>query len=468
MTRLMTCEYDEIIWDDESRNDFPELAAAIDSYNADTLKGSESAIEEYSQTAKQQYEDNQEYFMEYSDDYKVNFARVDDQVFSFISSYYGYSGGAHGYYGNDGVNFDVATGEKIKLSDVISDEDKLLEVLLEKLKTDYPELMENEPGAEENLIGYITGENREYLSWVMMPYGVTFFFNPYALGSYAAGAQEVTITYLDNPELFTDKYSASGDEWAISSSEAYVDVDGDGKSDHIYTDNDYEYYDNYSEVKAINIYVNDKNYSFDDSCFNYDNIFIAKHADAYFMYVIALHENDYHGIDIYMITGEDVTKSGSFFGNISARDIGFDYTSTENAYSEMKGVLYNPNHFYLSSRMDLISTFGAVKTYHMDKVGRAVPDEGQLFRVSDASGPDLSTKVEITAKEVDEEGNVGEDITIPAGKKFKVFRTDDEAFADCRLEDGSLFRLEVDKSDWPRKINGKELEEVIDGTIFAG
>ncbi|MBO4863470.1 MAG: DUF4163 domain-containing protein [Eubacterium sp.] len=471
LTRLLTCTYDEVMMDDASRKSFPELAEAIDKYNETANDFKENSMAELAEEAKYQFE-NTDYFVsennEYTDEKKIKLTRVDDQVFSFTESYYSFAGGAHGYAGTFGVNIDTQTGEEIKLSDVITDEDKLIEAIYEKLDKYYPEVRENYEDADKNVYRYIKGEYKEDMCWAMMPYGISLFFNAYSLGPYALGAQTITLTYLDDPELFSDKYTADNGDWVLSREEALIDVDGDGKSDHVYMENDYVYHEdyNYSEITATNIYINDNKYTFEENSFDNDSLII-KHDDKYYMYVIGVHENDYRLIDFYELSADGAKKIGEYFGNVSPSEMDYDYDSEPNSFTDRIGVIYNPNHFYLSYRLDLLSTFSGIKAFEIGEDGRTHALD-ELYHVSEKVSPEFTTKIELTVKDVDEAGNVGEEKTIPVGKKFKVFRTDDETFADCRLEDGSLFRLEVDKSDWPRKIDGKELEEVLDGTIFAG
>ncbi len=80
--------------------------------------------EELLQTAKGHYEsekDQDYYFMNYYINESVAVYRIDDRIASFCTIYNDYEGGAHGFYAFDGATFDVESGKKMQLEDILSD-----------------------------------------------------------------------------------------------------------------------------------------------------------------------------------------------------------------------------------------------------------------------------------------------------------------------------------------------------------
>ena len=77
--------------------------------------------------------------------------RVDGQVLSILDSFSNYYGGAHGYYGLNGFNYDSQTGEEISIEDVVSSMDDLRNAAAEVFSRDYADLIEAEPGCEDYL-----------------------------------------------------------------------------------------------------------------------------------------------------------------------------------------------------------------------------------------------------------------------------------------------------------------------------
>ena len=449
--------FQKLFINDEGRNTFPKLAEAIDKYNDGVEASKETFLSEKAEYLKNYNgDDSAAYFKR-----EIKLTRVDDSVFSFIETrnQFKYNGWTQEYYTSAGINIDTDTGEEIKLSDVIADEEKLIGLIYEKLDEWDPTLRERGDNVDDIVIKYINGEYEDELCWVMMPYGITVFFNPGVLIAEAVVPLEITVTYLDNPELFTDKYTADKGNWAIPVSEAYIDVNGDGKSDHVYAESAAGE-DSYEETKT-GIYVNDKAYTFDNPYSHIKEFNIIKNGDAYYMYVITTQESDIIHTFIYKLSGSEVTFIGEEDGVISsgARDYDndFDFYRT--------GCLYNPEKFYLSYTIYMLDVFWGAKTAKIggDGVASMLDD---YYAVSEKVSPEFTAKTDITVKEVDEAGSVGEEKTIPAETKFKIFRCDYESFVDCVLEDGSLIRIEMEKSDpddiWPDLINGKSMYEVLD------
>lgn len=56
---------------------------------------------------------------------------------------------------------------------------------------------------------------------------------------------------------------------------------------------------------------------------------------------------------------------------------------------------------------------------------------------------------------------------IPAGTKLTLYRTDGSSLVDLKAGD-TLYRIEVDHSEWPYTINGVEEEEYFDGIMYGG
>ena len=49
-----------------------------------------------------------------------------------------------------------------------------------------------------------------------------------------------------------------------------------------------------------------------------------------------------------------------------------------------------------------------------------------------------------------------------------LLRTDNISVVDLSMEDGRIVRVEVSKDQYPYTVDGKEIEEVFDGMMFAG
>ena len=149
-------------------------------------------------------------FHEYIESLDFAAARADTSVISFIMTTYMDTGGAHGLYGDFGINYDTDTGELIKFSELSEYPDKFYNDTLaynrELSQTDeYKERM-----FEEGFLGEDEFENVLYADekWYLSDEGLVFISNPYELGPYAAGIIRFVIPYDELSEMgLKEEYS---------------------------------------------------------------------------------------------------------------------------------------------------------------------------------------------------------------------------------------------------------------------
>lgn len=149
-------------------------------------------------------------FIEYYISEGVSIYRLDDCVVSFCGGYEAYTGGAHGYYGYDGATFDVHSGKKLTLEDILSDAegfyDKAVSYILEKLDemndegilfSNYREVVETETFGETPVCWYLDNTG------IVIQYGL------YSVAPYVAGAPDVTLPYDEFGQYMEDEYLPS-------------------------------------------------------------------------------------------------------------------------------------------------------------------------------------------------------------------------------------------------------------------
>ena len=64
--------------------------------------------------------------------------------------------------------------------------------------------------------------------------------------------------------------------------------------------------------------------------------------------------------------------------------------------------------------------------------------------------------------------NFSQPAEIPAGTKLFVTATDEERRVTVEDEEGTAYQLQVDGQDWPHTIEGRDIEELFEGLVFAG
>ena len=141
-------------------------------------------------------------FPDYQDLNDVFIRRADTLAVSLLEWSFNYEGGVHGMSGVRGRNFDSKTGRELMLSDVCPDLPKLAEVIRAQLCREYPDASFATNGAEN--VNLLMGAGN--IAWTLDPTGVTFYFNPYLIGSYSEGIFATTVLFDEHPELFVETY----------------------------------------------------------------------------------------------------------------------------------------------------------------------------------------------------------------------------------------------------------------------
>ena len=118
-----------------------------------------------------------------------------ENIATFTIFSHNYTGGAHGLYGTDFVLVDLKKKAVIKVEDIFvkSAQDKLKSLLWERYRNQY----HNEQG---ELIEPFMSKDDFYVSEnvYFSREGITFVYPPYALGSYAEGEKELTLSFYEN------------------------------------------------------------------------------------------------------------------------------------------------------------------------------------------------------------------------------------------------------------------------------
>lgn len=144
---------------------------------------------------------DEEYFeasnVPYSYDSEVARVRYfDGNYVSFVQEGYDYFGGAHGLPLWEGYVFDLETGERLLLPDLVSDTE---EELKELVTAYFSEIIDKSPDdfwqdAKETVYESIS---LEMTNFALEDEGISFIMDPYSIAAYVMGFQEVTVPYSE-------------------------------------------------------------------------------------------------------------------------------------------------------------------------------------------------------------------------------------------------------------------------------
>lgn len=117
----------------------------------------------------------------------------DGDRFSFRQMDYDYIGGVHGMPYWAGFTFNLHTGERLGLSDVIENSEQELKDIVVRYFEEY--MAQSPDGFWDDALTVVRDRTDLSSDFYLREDGICFYFGPYMLSSYAAGFQQVTIPF---------------------------------------------------------------------------------------------------------------------------------------------------------------------------------------------------------------------------------------------------------------------------------
>lgn len=469
---------------EESKDTYPELYRSLNDAAIRSLESSadnaNSLIAQAQEDAGNSRNENRPFYGPYSDYLRVSVSRADSKVFSYFEDYSSFMGGAHGMYGRTGYTYDVKTGKKLSVTDVVKlSEDDLIPVLKEKLLAqndvdEYDDLDEKLKGYKldsETVFDEDTPELTIGYDWYLDHDGMHFYFGPYEIASYAVGAADVVIAYDELPGTVNEEYLPDENTgYIVNSDIEMVGREWDDESDtglhFVYdTDESEENYDYGYDCTALTLKKGDKFATAEDEYFtyNYDKNYLKQYKvvtaeGREYIYVCALTFNDYTDVIVFDISNDDVKLAGVFTCHLV-------YDTSDSEYAG-EFIPTDPENMIFGQVGDLFGTYTCYGRYVVGDDG--MPESvDSVYKISWGSREARSLKsVRVTM--LDDEYNEQGEETVDAGEHFLPIRTDNSSFVDCRLDDGRLVRLKFSQTGYPSQIDGVNVDDLFEGLVYAG
>lgn len=452
------CEAVSVVLADESAELYPELAIELEDKNEAEKQNVISACEEFVNSYYYESEDERQYYDE--NDITLSevgsrvITRADSNILSMYDPWYSYYGGVHGMYGKFGNSYDTRTGEELKFSDVVVDPQAFFRFANERIQEQYGGNDYEQPA---DITEYLADFNDDtVLSWWVDYQGVTIYFGPYELGSYAMGAVETKIFFSEAPQLFNPLYTYVPDSYVIpmtEMTELLLDMDGDGVIEYIsyeeVQDPESEY-----EFNCTDVYVNGDKLTVDGWHYLSDN-YIAFLDGKYYFVTFRTAEGDWCYTSIANLTDMkslDATVESNGFASYGYTS---DYGDDGYCYYEYSTAQFtDPNLIRMNKNSDFLGTMSGNVDCHMDSNGNILANSDQcLFNAYYA----MKAKKDIVCKQVDYSGNVVGETKIKAGSYYAVLRGDCKTYADLV----EISENEIDTNDYyyPLLEEGRTLRE---------
>ncbi len=284
-------------------------------------------------------------------------------------------------------------------------------------------------------------ENAEAPEWTVLQSVMTEDHETAAVASEYAAEQETA--YAANPDSFIIRLQ--------DSMQADVLNDGNPLTLGITTIPNADY-----DVAAIDIVLKDGDTvkafeTFDKWSYVIDSYYVKK-GDRHFLYVFGTYENDYTLLDVFELTNAVIKKNGALPVFPSDEETG----------------LQDPAHLHLSTAFDVINSCVGSRMYQVGEDG--VPESDALYtilRYEDA--PPLIPLKAIPAWETDAEGNrTGNEVMLQPSDQLYVYMTDGDHRVIFSYGNDQYAEVSAELQNYPQRINGENVETVLEGIRLTG
>lgn len=447
----------------ESAAVYPELDSALKAWSGEKQARQEEYNSHMHELADDVYE-NEAQVLPLTAQSDLYVRRADEKVLSLLEFTASYEGGVHGMYGYFGYNFDSRTGEKLTLDRVFRNTDDLPGLIAETLRKTYPGMSFH--SLDESLSEDFSSGTYADWNWTLDPNGVTFYFAPYYLASYADGSLEAFIPFRGNESIFTGEFGEQTGAWAMGMpdffNQNYMRSDGSWHKLLLIKNPD-----EYDAFNGLTI-EKDGNQTAMPGLWYYEADFSLVHAadGAYYLYAMYTSENDYSSICVYDLYGTPY-KTGSIEGSYADRSGG----PADAEDQQWRCVLSHPERFTVNSVIQYLSTCFGNRDYVPGPDGMPVP-QTPYYEFDYTRNLTLKRDLTLQGVAYSDDGSAGNEtgeVIVKSGETLSFWRTDGESYMDLKRADGSAVRCRLDESHgWPYTIGGVDIEEAFDGIMFAG
>ncbi len=436
--------------------DADRVAVVGDGYDAlnDALLaqwgGLTNDYDELLQMAKEHYDSEEEkkYFINYYNSESVLAYRIDNRVASFCSIHDMYEGGAHGFYDFEGATFDVSSGRKLQLEDILSDAegfyDKAVSYITQKLEEDYADGLfpEYQDVVENDTFGETP------MCWYLDNTGIVIEYNLYTVAPYVTGAPSVTLPYDMFSEYIKEEYispcsSVVARVMENTDASRLIGADGEVKIASVY---DEEY--GTTEVTVVSGDTSETVGTFSQFMMGY----VIKRSDGRsFLVFYCDYASDDYVTYVYEVTG----------GKVQACDK-LDGVSFGGAYLGGAGKFYlGTDKLGLFMHLDVFGSYAGSMEYSLTEDGKLVQAE-EIFAVDTLYKLTVAKDLPVTLEGVETE--------IPAGSVLKITGTDNAGTAYFRLDTGETGTISYvrDEEQWQLLIDGVSENEYFEQLPYSG
>ena len=226
---LAESKYAAVILHEDSAQKYPALAEALEQTKRMVVRSMEDEFDNLLAAAKEELALlGADSFVTKTSTLDVQIRRADSVAVSLLSDSTLVYGNIHDRYLN-GTTYDTATGEELRLTDVVTDMSRIPAIVKRELTA---HTWTGDFLSETAVEDYFRDTPVEDIRWTLDCNGVTFYFGNGDLAQLGRNGQlAATVSFAEYPALFGEKYRTAPEACMVElplNHPYYTDLDGDG------------------------------------------------------------------------------------------------------------------------------------------------------------------------------------------------------------------------------------------------
>lgn len=383
-----------------------------------------------------------DFFNNYSLYQRITTSRIDSQVVSLLENTDYYTGGAHGMFCREGINFDAQSGKRLNLSEIFSDYEGFQAVATEKiidyLKTNYEE--ELFPDYIEMVEGLWADELGP--EWYFDGSGIVIIIQQYLVGPASVGAPEIHLPYAEMKQYIKEIYlpdDSDGVSKFEKNQEIFLQISELEEELPMMLQ-----YKDIDGIPSCALWLGNQKKTMEGFTTLTNSYLLRNHGEIFCLIEVDFASDDYVTY-IYRLTEGRIQEIDQLKGSISMGNI-------------------NSDKIVMEFWVNLLGTYGGVKNYRFDENQEFVTEDTE-YRLSENQVV-LTTMVDLPV--ILEET----DSILPAGSHIVLNSTDGESFVKFTIQEtgqtGVLLVQRAEGDYYNVSINGINESECFEFLPYAG
>ena len=390
-------------------------------------------------------------------------------------------------YVHSAVNFDSESGKRLAFSDVVLDSETFFTLAENKAR-------ESAGMDTESPVDFLAKvkEQGENLCWTVNAEGVSVYYDLNSSGQSLKDPMVLTVYFDEAEDLFNEKYTKTEEDYVLPLLQRQhldIDLDGDGKREPVYLkrqEADGNFYMNMSVV------ANGKESGIVEGLDGWT--YILKKSGKYYLYLFKDEDDGVTFLYRIDLSTVELNPDEHWFVDLSNKEYYWKTVDNVDKEHSLQESFTDAAGFCGGEGNEILSTNTVEIDWLIDENAYPKP-AGNRYRVT--SNRVLRALQDISAQEVDQNGKVLQDGTIPAGSYLLLMYSDNETTMEMRIidekyvdkvgggeygssyylndfsqfqYDGNCYRIQIerDRESWTTKVNGIDAEELFEGMIYVG